>query len=399
MVARREPFFLTGSDHDHLIDRSGRRYFDLTSGWNVTNAGWSNRELFEDWFRRISALQFRPSWCSDPHQTELSDWLRSKWPSYFPIYACSGGEAVDHATKLARMATGKANVACFAEAYHGSTLGAALVAGYDVGHLETLGLSNRRIILPMPETDSAVDAALEMLSNDEDIGAVVFETILTNAGCRVVPDRFLQRINSLSRDRGFLLVCDEIGTGMNRTGTWWSHETRPVRPDIFTCGKALTNGLYPLSIVMVAEELRPFIDDASFGSTYGGSPSACAAALATVQFHEQEKLGRRALELGEAVARQLVACGHRSGVKLQIRGIGLSMAVDICAPGSANVTRSDVLVRALLERSVFAAASGDGEQLMITPALTADHDGLMHALSVVAECIASIRGAPSQRAS
>jgi len=391
MAEGRNPLSLTAADHDYVVDGAGKRYFDLSSGWNVTNAGWNNRSLFQDWVRRINGLQFRPSWCTDPQQATFSEWLRSRWPGYFPIYACSGGEAIDHAAKLARLATGKAGLACFAEAYHGSTLGAALAAGYDIGHLEPLGLESRRITLPIPDTDAAVDAALDMLSSEEEIGAVVFETVLTNAGCRVVPDRFLERLNGLSRDQGFLLICDEIGTGMNRTGTWWSHETRPVRPDIFTCGKALTNGLYPLSIAMASQELRPLFDGASFGSTYGGSPSACAAALATVQFHEQARLGQRALELGEAVSRQLVSCGHRLGIELHVRGIGLSIAVDIWEPGCVHVNRSDALVRALLERSVFVAPSGDGEQLMITPALTSDRGGLMRALSVVAEAIAHAR--------
>lgn len=391
MVEGRKPLSLTGADNDHVIDGSGKRYFDLTSGWNVTNAGWNNQELFHDWLRRINCLQFRPSWCTDPQQTAFTEWLRTKWPGYFPIYACSGGEAIDHAIKLARLSTGKPGVACFAEAYHGSTLGAAMAAGYHVSHLEQLGLDNRRFILPIPDTDTAIDAAFDILSSEEGIGAVVFETVLTNAGCRVVPDRFLEGLHKLSSDLGFLLVCDEIGTGMNRTGTWWSHETRPVRPDIFTCGKALTNGLYPLSITMAAQELLPFFDNASFGTTYGGAPSACAAALATVQFHEQARLGQRAIELGDAVIQQLVSCGHRLGMELQVRGMGLSVAVDIWDRERVNVGGSDALVRALLKRSVFVVLSADGEQLMITPTLTADHDGLMRAIHTVTETIARTR--------
>lgn len=393
MAKRRAPLSLTNADHDHVVDGSGKRYFDLTSGWNVTNAGWNNRLLFDDWIRRIDGLQFRPSWCTDPQQTAFSDWLRSNWPRYFPIYACSGGEAIDHAVKLARLVTGKAGLARFSGAYHGSTLGAALAAGYDVAHLESLAVEDRRIVLPIPESDAAIDAALEILATEDEIGAVVFETVLTNAGCRVVPDRFLQHLGSMSREHGFLLICDEVGTGMNRTGAWWSHETRPVCPDVFTCGKALTNGLYPLSITMVAHELRPFFDGESFGSTYGGCPSACAAALATVQFHANAQLGERSLRMGKAAAQQLMSCGRSLDLELQVRGIGLSMAVDIWEPGRTTVRCPDSLVNTLLQRSVFAVPSPDGEQLMITPALTVDHDDLMQALAIVVKAIAQARRA------
>lgn len=390
-AGRQEPLCLVGAEGDYVIDEYGKRYFDLSSGWNVTNAGWNNQSLLDDWIRRIDGFPFRPSWCTDPHQTALTAWLQSKWPDYFPIYACSGSEAVDHAIKLSRLSTGRPGVACFADAYHGSSLGASLAAGYEVPHLAPLRLEEQRILLPCPDSDDAIDAALDILSREEDVGAVVFETVLTNAGCRVVRDRLLKGLGHLSREHGFLLVCDEIGTGMNRTGSWWSHEKRPVRPDIFTCGKALTNGLYPLSITMAALELRPFFEEASFGSTYGGSPSACAAALATVRFHEIAGLGARALELGHAIAQQLDACGRRMGVELRSHGTGLSMAVDLREPGSAVTRRPDHLVRALLERSVFAVPSADGEQLMITPPLTADVDGLMQALSLVAEAIVRAR--------
>lgn len=386
-----QPLSLISADNDRVVDASGRSYFDLTAGWNVMNAGWNNETIYRDWVDRSRRLPFRPSWCTDANQAALTEYLRSSLAGYSPVYSCSGSEAIDNALKLARLATGRSGVVCVGDAYHGSTLGAALAAGFHVSHLEPLGLDGIRYTLPIPSTDAAITLAEEVLSREEDIGAVVFETVLTNAGCHVVPDRFLELLQRMSQEQGFLLICDEIGTGMSRTGRLWSFEGRGIKPHIVTCGKALTNGLYPLSIALVATELRPFLDDDSFASTYGGTSAACAAALSTIAFHEAAQLPMRARNLGQAVARQLEDCGRRLGTPITADGVGLSIAVDLWGTGWTRARRPDSVVKSLLQRSIFSVLSPDGERLMITPALTANEDALLEALHTVAQTIAEAR--------
>jgi len=387
---------LRGASNDHVVDVSGRTYFDLTSGWNVTNAGWNNEAIFDDWIEIAKRLPFRPSWCTDESRIALTDLLETRLPNYFPIYSCSGSEAIDNALKVARLATGKPGVACISDAYHGSTLGAALASGFSVSHLEPLGLESHRITLPLPLSEEALTTIQEALIREEDIGAVVFETVLTNAGCHVVSDRFLELLQRLSADLGFLLVCDEIGTGMNRTGELWSFEARGIRPHIVTCGKALTNGLYPLSIALVSTELRPFVDEPSFASTYGGTPAACAAALSTIAYHEKSVLGLRALALGRTAINQLEKLGRSLGSPLATQGAGLSLAVELwstsakCKPPPHM---PEMIIRSLLEHSIFSTLSADGTQLMITPPLTAEEDSLTQALDVVARVIIGMRRA------
>ena len=392
-MGREQLLALHGAKNDRLIGIDGRVYYDLTSGWNVTNAGWNNEAIFTDWIEAARALPFRPSWCTDPNQERFKEQLGSIFPGYIPILSCSGSEAIDNALKVARVTTGRGGVACVGDAYHGSTLGAALAAGYTVDHIDALGLDNRRFALPAPVSDADLATIEALLTREDSIGAVVFETVLTNAGCRVVPDAFLNLLQRLSDEFGFLLVCDEIGTGMNRTGHPWSFQGRPIRPHVITCGKALTNGLYPLSLALVANDLRSFLDEASFASTYGGSPAGCAAALSTLAFHQAADLGSRALELASAVTAIFESNGRKLGGHFDIHGVGLSMAVNIGGgdPEFAHASRPKKIIQSLLERGIFAVLSPDGQQLMITPALTAELEPLMDTLDVVAETIVASR--------
>lgn len=388
-----EQLELSSAQDETVVDADGRSYYDLTSGWNVTNAGWNNQTIFKSWVERINSLPFRPSWCTDASREALTEFLVTTLPNYFPIYSCSGSEAIDNALKVARMVTGRASVACISNGYHGSTLGASLAAGYEVSHLEPLGLELRRFVLPIPVSDEELAATQRILEQEEDIGAVVFETVLTNAGCFVVPNRFLEMLGQLSQELGFLLICDEIGTGINRTGALWSFQSRSIQPHIVTSGKALTNGLYPLSVAMVANELAPFVDRAAFNSTYGGTPSGCAAALATLSFHKASNLGSRARDLGRTVSSHIETYGRRAGCPIATQGIGLSIAINLrdqAVPSRQQQYLSENLVAELSRRSIFASLSADAACLMITPPLTASMDRLLSALDTVGETIVDL---------
>lgn len=384
---------LAGADNDRVIDNFGQWYYDLTSGWNVMNAGWNNPIIFNDWITRIQPLSYNPPWCTESNQLELTLQLNSLLPGYFPIYSCSGSEAIDNALKFARLVTGKSGVACIDGAYHGGTLGAALATGYSVSHLESLDIENKRYILPVPDSEEAIEVIRNILSCEESICAVVFETILTNFGCRVISDKFIDILYQLSQEQGFLIICDEIGTGINRTGYFCSFEKYRIKPHVVTFGKALTNGLYPLSVALISTELRSYYDEFLFTSTYGGTASACAAALSTISFHRDAQLQIRANELGKAITQHFDECCKKYGVMLNLHGSGLSMAIDISKLISNKTKQLSSLVHILRQRSIFAVMSSNGEQLMITPVLTTDPNKLMEALSIVIQTIIEIYGA------
>lgn len=120
-VSADPPFFIKRAQGAHVWDCEGHRYLDLTSGWNVVNAGWNNPEIMEAWARCAEILPFKPSWCADEFSKALSDLLSDCWPGYMAIPGCSGAQGIDNALKVARLATGRSGVMSFAGAYHGSS--------------------------------------------------------------------------------------------------------------------------------------------------------------------------------------------------------------------------------------------------------------------------------------
>src|SRR4051794_18244949 len=153
-----------------LEDCDGNRYLDLTSGWNVVNAGWENADIRDAWLRDSESLSFRPSWARDSLIERLSERLAELVPGYRLIPSCTGGEAIDNALKVARLITGRGGVICFAGAYHGSGTGASLATGYDVPYLPQIGLDGRSVWMPLPTSDDAVQSAEALIREFEDAG-------------------------------------------------------------------------------------------------------------------------------------------------------------------------------------------------------------------------------------
>jgi 4-aminobutyrate aminotransferase-like enzyme len=252
------PFHFKAARGSHIWDEQGTRYTDLTSGWNVVNAGWNCPEIRDDWHRYIDTLTYRPAWCTDDFYKRLEAAFADFAPGYVMIPSCSGGEGIDNALKIARLVTGRPGVISIAGSYHGSNTGAALAAGHDVSHLEILDLERHRVVIPVPGGIYDLPEIERQIRQAEGAAAIVFETVLTNAGCHMVPAEFLSLISRLAAELGILLICDEIGTGLNRTGSLLSCQRRGIRPDIIVCGKALTNGLYPLSLCLASADLTRF---------------------------------------------------------------------------------------------------------------------------------------------
>ena len=374
---------IAGAEGAHIWDANGRRYIDLTSGWNVINAGWNNGVIRDSWFSMTSHLPFRPSWCTDDASAALHQMFDELLPGYALIPGCSGGEGIDNALKVARLVTGYSGVISFEGAYHGSTTGAALAAGYDLQYVEMLGLAEPTVRLPVEPGAASLKRVEQLVRGAEGAGAVVVETVLTNAGCVEAPSELLKLLSSLAKELGFLLICDEIGTGIYRTGPLFSFQSYAFRPDIVVCGKALTNGFYPLSLCLVSDNLMRELDRRPFDSTYAGTPSACAAALATLRFMVSSELGARALSISDEVS----AYSQRRSLRLQ--GKGLELAVEL---NQKDALAREPIVDRLLQKGVFAATSPGDTHLMITPPLVIEPAVLRSALDVVAEVLANTLG-------
>jgi 4-aminobutyrate aminotransferase-like enzyme len=198
--AGKRSFRIAGAAGGEVWDAQGSKYIDLTSGWNVVNAGWNNSEIGAAWRASLDKLTFRPSWCAEASFDALVAEFAGLVPGFVPIASCSGAEAIDNALKIARLVTGKTGVISLSDAYHGSSTGASLATGYDVPHLTGLGLEEcRHSILYSPDEKALLETE-RTVRRAENAGALVFETVLTNAGCYVLTDEYLTllKLSSLS---------------------------------------------------------------------------------------------------------------------------------------------------------------------------------------------------------
>lgn len=376
---------MRGASAGHLWDDQGRRYLDLTSGWNVVNAGWNNPEISKVWRDCVETLPFRPSWCTDEYSLALTKTFSTILHGYTLIPGCTGADGIDNALKVARLVTGRAGVISFAGAYHGSSTGAALAAGYEIPHFQVLGIGRNDNLLPPPTEDDVLTTAERVIRRAENVGAIVFETVLTNAGCCLLSDKYLKLLRQLADELGMLLICDEIGTGFGRTGKMFGHEGK-VKPDIVVCGKALSNGLFPLSVTLVSNEFVGYIEWEAFASTYAGVPLGCAAALATIDYHIRYDLKSQASRSGAEVKRRLFDNLSRFNLFSEVHGEGLELAVhlDWIYGGSIGL-QPDELLHQFRNRGLFTILSASECHIMIMPPLNSQLADLLAAMDVIGE--------------
>lgn len=378
-------FQFKGGRGAFVYDSQDREYLDLTSGWNVMNAGWNSSEIIKEVHSCLASNPFRPSWCADESSRALTELLAQIAPGYTPIFSCTGGEAVDNSLKLARLVTGHGSVITFTGAYHGSTTGAALAAGLEVPHITPLNLSESTFRIRLPPDDPPTIKTFDKFEGD--VGAVIVETIATNAGCYKIPEVFLRQLRQLARDLGALFICDEIGTGINRVGALFSSLDAGLSPDVILCGKALTNGLYPLSLCLVTNRLLSYVDEGAFGSTYAGAPLGCTAALATLNYHHRNQLGSITSENGSALKQRLLSNLGANPLVSAVSGEGLELAINLNWNLGASIDLTPLLlVTRLRELGLFSVLSADCDLMVIPPLITPVNE-LLRAADLIADVL------------
>jgi ornithine--oxo-acid transaminase len=265
------------------------------------------------------------------------------------VPANSGTEAVEAAIKIARAATGRPRVLYAEHAFHGLTLGALSLNG-DAIFRDGFGpLMPRCDAVPFGDV-GALERALAGAgagsgggagaqhdgSGRGEVAAFVVEPI-QGKGVNVAPDGYLQAAQRLCREAGALFVCDEVQTGLGRTGRFFALEHWEVQPDLICVSKALSGGLVPIGAVLVSREAFDRVFDGMeravrHGSTFGGNDLAAAAALATLRVIEQEALVERARRLGELLLELTLPLVDRYEVVSDVRGRGLMWAIEFGAP-------------------------------------------------------------------
>lgn len=375
------PVIVAHAEGPWVVDTEGRRYLDCLSAYSAVNQGHRHprilRALHEQAERvTLTSRAFRndqlPLFCR-----ELAEFCGMDM--VLPMN--TGAEAVETAIKAARrwgymrrgIAADRAEIVVCDNNFHGRT---TTIVGFssDRGSREGFGPFTPGFrSVPFGDAD-ALAAAIT-----PDTCAVLLEPIQCEAGVLMPPAGYLAAVAATCRDRGVLLVADEIQTGLGRTGAMFACQHEGVQPDAFVLGKALSGGVYPVSAVVARREVLDVFDPGSHGSTFGGNPLGCAVAREALRVIVDEDLVSRSARLGAWFLEELAKIEHPDIV--EVRGRGLLAGIELVGPARPYCER-------LQELGLLCKETHD-HVIRIAPPLVVEREDLEWALEQVRAAFAA----------
>jgi acetylornithine aminotransferase len=312
-------------------DADGREYLDLIAGIAVSSLGHAHPAIVEAVSRQVAQVAHTSNLFLHEREIELAERLLSLLGTEGRVFlANSGTEANEAAVKLVRriQGTGRPVIVAAERSFHGRTLGSLALTGKEAIRTPFGPYGQAVRFVPYGDAD-ALRAA-----TGADVAAVFLEPGLGESGVVPAPAGYLAAAREACDQAGALLVLDEIQSGIGRTGAWFAHQTAGVRPDILTLAKGLGGGL-PIGACVGLGPAGSGFSQGDHGSTFGGNPVACAAALAVLEVIERDGLLAHVTEVGEHLAAGLGAIGHP--LVAGVRGAGLWRAIVLTAPLAPGV--------------------------------------------------------------
>jgi ornithine--oxo-acid transaminase len=351
----------TRGEGAYLIDAYGTRYLDLLCGYGTFAVGRNHPDVVAALRELLDARSANlPQLGVSVLPGVLAEQLVARAPARIAamVTANTGTEAVEAAIKLARAATGRPRILHASHAFHGLTLGALSLNG-DEQFRDGFGPL-------LPGCHSVPFGDLGSLGRElaaGDVAAFIIEPV-QGKGVNLPPDGYLAAAQEACREHGTLFVCDEVQTGLGRTGRFFALEHWGLDPDMICVAKALSGGFVPIGGVLVSAEVRARVFDGMersvrHGSTFGGNDMAAAAGIATLAVIERESLVARAASLGELLLELTRPLVERYEIVRDVRGLGLMWAIELGTPER----RRRRAVWNLVER----AQTGLAAQLIVVP--------------------------------
>lgn len=375
----RYPITLVKGEGSYLWDDNGNKYLDFMCGLAVTNLGHSPKKIKEALVKQLDELWHVSNLFHIPNQEAAAKLLTDNSHADAVFFCNSGAEANEAAIKLARRyhqkvaATGRYEIITFEQSFHGRTLATLTATGQEKVK-EGFG--------PLPEGFRYVPlhdkAALEAAITDK-TAAIMIEMVQAEGGVIPVDPAFVHFINKLCKERGLLLIVDEIQTGMGRTGKLFAFEHYGIEPDIFTLAKGLGSG-FPVGAMLAKEELIPAFSAGSHGSTFGGTPIATAVVKATVETIVGDRLSDRAAEMGDYLMKQLQVKLTGNPVVTSIRGKGLMVGIVCTKPVAGIIAEGQ-------KRGLLVVSAGP-DVIRLLPSLLVTHEEIDQAVNILASIIA-----------
>jgi acetylornithine/LysW-gamma-L-lysine aminotransferase len=348
----KQPLALVRGQGARVWDADGREYIDCIGGHGVLNVGHANPVVTQAIAEQAQRLTVCPNgFYNDQRAQVMAELIRITPPALERAFLCnSGTEAVEAALKLARLGTGRTKVVAAMRGFHGRTFGALSA---------TWRKEYRRPFEPLlPGFEFVPYNRLERMEQvvDEGTAAVILEVVQGEGGVIPGDGDYLRGVQSLCQARGALFIVDEVQTGFGRTGRMFASQYHDLQPDLMCLAKAIAGGL-PMGAVLLGPRVGD-LPKKAHGTTFGGNPLCCAAALATIHYLEAEQLPQRAAELGAHLLEGLQRL--HSPLVREVRGLGLMVAMQL-------KTKSAPYLAALAEQGVLALSAGSNVMRFLPP--------------------------------
>ncbi len=378
----RLPIAFTHGEGAWLFDTEGQRYLDALSGIAVTVLGHAHPEVARALGQQAEQLLHTSNLYEIPVQEELAAHLCLQAGMERVFFGNSGAEANEAAIKLARRfgherAIDEPAIVVMEGAFHGRTMATLSATGNRKvrAGFEPLVAGFRRV----PYNDT--EAVAHVIERDPQVVAVLVEPILGEGGIVIPEHGYLKRLRELCDTRGLLLMLDEIQTGMCRTGRWFAFQHEDMQPDVMTLAKALGNGV-PIGACLARGDAATALGPGSHGSTFGGNPLACRAALTVMNVLQKEGLAQRAERAGLRLMAGLDEALSQNAKVRAIRGLGLMVGIELdrpCGRLMADCLKRHLLINVTAEnviRLLPPLIIEDAQIDMIVERLTAAIEGL-----------------------
>ncbi|HYE88701.1 MAG TPA: aspartate aminotransferase family protein [Vicinamibacterales bacterium] len=361
-TARRGDVVIVTGDGCWVYDEDGNKYLDLGSAQGVAMLGHCHPGVTAAIQAQAEMLTLCPSYLYNDTRAQFSKALVDVLPKHLPhvFLTNSGAEAIDGALKFARLFTKRPAFVATTKGFHGRTFGALSV---------TWEPKYREGFEPLLETTHVQfnDAAALDKAVTDNTAAVVLEVVQGESGVNVGTPDFLKTAERVCKERGALLIVDEIQTGFGRTGKWFAVEHAGIAPDIICLAKGLGGG-FPMGALAYTKAIRDVLTPGAHGSTFGGSPLACAAGLAAIAAYRDDGLTKRSGILGANMRNQLRGALEGVAVVRDIRGLGLMIAVEL------RTKVAPVLKSLMLNHGVIALPAGPTVLRLLPPLIISEKE-------------------------
>lgn len=343
----------------YLFDTEGNKYLDFTSGIGVNCLGYNHPKYVKAISDQVSKLQHCSNIFLNPVTVELSNKITDLSKMSKVFFANSGAEANEGAIKLARKYSfdkygrGRGTVLSLVESFHGRTL-ATLTA---TGQPEKF----HNYFFPFPTGFNYVEANnIEDFKKHatDDVCAIIMEAIQGESGIRPLNKEFVQEVAKICKEKDILLIFDEVQCGLARSGKLYAHEYFDVDADIITLAKGLGGGL-PIGAVLCNEKLSTTFKSGDHGSTFGGNPVACAAALEVLNIIGNDDFYNEVAEKGNLI-KSLIEAANLDNV-VEVRGLGLMIGIEV-----KNTTPAEVQ-KAAIDKGILVLTAGKNVVRLLPP--------------------------------